>query len=772
MWQFLAQNKQVTAMVGLLAITAFIVAIIATRSGGNNNERAVPDETEDISADSHVFSTYTLPGNTRFMPSIGNGHLAANIFSDTIYMNGLYNGYKGHSRRARIPNWANIRLNSTLTTTSVTPIYSLDTKEGVFRVRVDRERSVVTQRIYAHRYYTRAIVNQIQVVSKTHFDNINNSIWIAIKLIPGADSEDIAFEPQVPEIIEGRTIWHSCGLTKESEDITFQPEPIEVCAFWTSVPDHLVVPHHGSRIFTFAITADKNKTVAREELIKVLNEDGEELYDKHVEQWRALQFNGGHEIGVEIEGNLELAKIVKGIWYYLLSSLPAEKSYQPLDRFYGLSPVGLAGGGSFEDYEGHNFWDTEIWMFPSILLLYPNYARKLLQYRLDTAYVASELAKITGHKGYRYPWESAYTGVEVTQPCCPEVAEFEQHITGCVSFAARQYLATTRDENWLKHGGCSLVSNIADFWESRAIINYNTGLYDIDNVMGPDEDHSNITNSVFTNVVAGYSLYLAQYVACVCRSYYMAKDPDHWADIAWSLALPYDDREDYHPQFQGYQRGEMIKQADAVLLGFPLQYKMNVSTRANDLRYYETVTRNSGPAMTWSMHAIGHLDLQDNYKAAFMFNKSYLGYVREPFKVWSELQRPDIGAVNFFTGMGGFLQTLIFGYGGIRIHLDRLEITRPQLPPDTKTFKIQGIRYLGSRLNLEIQNSSALLLMISINDNWPLVLDNGKQNVTLLSGMTVTLTGDGPFKISTNSWKDCNVPIDIIGQNYLRPIQT
>lgn len=51
---------------------------------------------------------------------------------------------------------------------------------------------------------------------------------------------------------------------------------------------------------------------------------------------------------------------------------------------------------------------------------------------------------------HRFPWESAFTGREVTQPCCPEVAEFEQHVTGCIAFAARQYVAVTRDEDWLK----------------------------------------------------------------------------------------------------------------------------------------------------------------------------------------------------------------------------------------------------------------------------------------------------------------------------------
>lgn len=768
MWNFLARNKQVAAMLGLLAVAAVVTIVLTTKGGGGYAaEINGVEEPEDISPASYVFSAHNLPSNDKFMPSIGNGHIATNIFSDTVYMNGLYNGRGGYSHRARIPSWANIRLNSTLTHYPYSPIYSLDTKEAVFKVRVDRERSVVTQRIYAHRFYTRAIVNQIQVDSKTHYDPnfVNQEIWIAIKLMPGPESKDIAFSNPVPEIINGRTVWSVCGQTMESEDLAYQPLPVNVCAYWTSVPDHLVVPQHGSRVFTFAMTADKNKTVAREELVKVLQEDGEELFQKHVQQWQKLYQQGG----MEVEGNLELGKIVNGIWYYFLSSLPSEESFQPLGRYYGLSPTGLARGGTFEDYEGHNFWDTETWMYPSILLLYPRYANKLLQYRLDTAYVAADLAKNTGHKGYRYPWESAYTGVEVTQPCCPDVATFEQHISGCIAFAVRQYLSTTRDEEWLKHGGCDIVTKIADFWESRAVINFNTGLYEIANVMGPDEDHRNVTNSVFTNVIAGYSLYLAQYVSCLCKSYYMARDPDHYADIAWSLALPYDEEYDYHPQFTGYRRREQIKQADAVLLGFPLQYNMNISTRLNDLTYYESVTRKDGPAMTWSMHTIGHLRLDDDAKAGEVFDKSYEGYVREPFKVWTELRRPDSGAVNFFTGMGGFLQTLVFGYAGVSIHLDRLEINKPRLPPKATKFTIKGIKYLGSNLTLEITANSTKLSVISLDDNWRLALNDGKYTITLAPGVTAILAGPGPFTVFSDPWKDCKLPADTIGHNYIRP---
>lgn len=109
---------------------------------------------------------FRLPLDPKFMCNIGNGHLATDIFSNTVYMNGFYNGNKGESHRARIPAWCNVRLNSTFGDTGLKPSYTLDTSSGVFQVHVDREWSVVDQRIYAHRYYTRAIINQILISAK------------------------------------------------------------------------------------------------------------------------------------------------------------------------------------------------------------------------------------------------------------------------------------------------------------------------------------------------------------------------------------------------------------------------------------------------------------------------------------------------------------------------------------------------------------------------------------------------------------------------------
>lgn len=135
-----------------------------------------------------------------------------------------------------------------------------------------------------------------------------------------------------------------------------------------------------------------------------------------------------------------------------------------------------------------------------------------------------------------------------------------------------------------------------------------------------------------------------------------------------------------------------IKQADVTLLGYPLQYaNIRASTRRNNLEFYENVTRPSGPAMTWSMHAMGQLDL-GMAPTKQLFNRSYAPYIKKPFYVWTENGISDgkVGAKNFLTGAGGFLQLIMYGYAGIRINATSMTITHPTLPPNTKQLKLNG----------------------------------------------------------------------------------
>jgi trehalose/maltose hydrolase-like predicted phosphorylase len=101
-----------------------------------------------------------------------------------------------------------------------------------------------------------------------------------------------------------------------------------------------------------------------------------------------------------------------------------------------------------------------------------------------------------------------------------------------------------------------------------------------------------------------------------------------------------------------YLENTTIKQADVVLLGFPLMWPMSDEVRRNDLLVYEPLTRPDGPAMTWSMHSIGFIESGDFDKAEQLFRRSYETYVRPPFNV------RELILVFFFVLYASYFDTL------------------------------------------------------------------------------------------------------------------
>lgn len=288
--------------------------------------------------------------------------------------------------------------------------------------------------------------------------------------------------------------------------------------------------------------------------------------------------------------------------------------------------------------------------------------------------------------GARFPWESAFTGFEV----CPAdiYSILENHIVGDIAFAVKQYWMATHDVQWMKFYGSYLLMETADFWASRVEYDVVKKLYVINRVMCPDEFHYNVNNSVYTNYIAKLNLEEAAKM--------VAHPPKNWTIIAKNLFIPFDPVNKYHPEFDGYRMGTFVKQADVILLGFPLLMNMSTEVRENDLRIYEKVTDPSGPAMTKSMFTIGWLDIGEEARAHESFTQGYKN-VQEPFKVWTETSGGG-GAVNFITGAGGFLQSVLFGYGGLRLYEKQLNF-RPHLPYGTTELKITGVNYLGNTIN-------------------------------------------------------------------------
>lgn len=192
---------------------------------------------------------------------------------------------------------------------------------------------------------------------------------------------------------------------------------------------------------------------------------------------------------------------------------------------------------------------------------------------------------------------------------------------------------------------------------------------------------------------------------------------DKWLKIADNMKIIYDEVLNYHPEYEGYNKGIKVKQADTILIGYPLLFPMNESTRRNDLNFYVHATRESGPAMTYSMFAINYLDIGDVKDANEMLGRSYKPYIRQPFNVWSEVSEGQDGAANFITGAGGFLQVIFNGFFGIRVHVEYLEIKNPRLSEKCSRMKIKGILYLNSTFEIEIKDDSAYFTFTRLHDN-------------------------------------------------------
>jgi trehalose/maltose hydrolase-like predicted phosphorylase len=204
---------------------------------------------------------------------------------------------------------------------------------------------------------------------------------------------------------------------------------------------------------------------------------------------------------------------------------------------------------------------------------------------------------------------------------------------------------------------------------------------------------------------------------------------DKWLEIANKIKVIHDEPLDYHPQFEGYQRGTKVKQADAVLIGYPLMFPMNESTRRNDLNFYANCTRANGPAMTYSMFAINYHDIGDARDANAMLERSYKPYIRGPFNVWCETAEGDDDfASNFITGAGGFLQAIFNGFLGIRVHVDCLEIRKPSVPKGASRMKVGGFSYMNSRFEVVVKKNGAILKFTKLSDALVLTIDDGDEN--------------------------------------------
>jgi len=419
------------------------------------------------------------------------------------------------------------------------------------------------------------------------------------------------------------------------------------------------------------------------------------LLEEHRAAWDALW-----QPDILIEGDAKAQQVAHSELYYLLASATA-------DTAWPVGPCGLT-----TCYAGHAFWDADTWIFPALLLLHPERAKPMVAFRERTLDAARQRARQRGFDGAMYPWESdPENGSEQTPHSAYVLGETEIHVNADVAIAQWQYYLATHDRDWLRAHGWPVIREVARFWASRATYDPGAQHYGIAHVNSVAESNTDIPNDTFTNVSAAKALSIATAAAGV-----LGERPDPlWSRIARLLYIPLAPGGEHHLAFDP---AVMVDRSDEDFGGGPmallflpsLDLAMDAQLRRHDYEYGirpSSVARVAAASMGIAPRSIAADTIGAAADAAAWFATNFTGgTLKPPFNVRTETAGNNVGY--FLTGSGGYLQSLIYGFSGLRIRETGLiEAYAPVLPPGWKSLTLRNLSFRGQRLNIRIARDAA-----------------------------------------------------------------
>lgn len=467
------------------------------------------------------------------------------------------------------------------------------------------------------------------------------------------------------------------------------------------------------------------KGLAEQRVEAVLGAGIEDAVQAHVTAWRERW----DASDVVIEGDERAQHAVRFAAYHLISAA------NPEDERVSIGARALTGAA----YEGHVFWDTEIYMLPFFTLTYPEAARALLMYRYHTLPAACARAAQAGYRGALYAWESADTGEDVTPTAVVapsgevvriHVGEQEHHISADVAYGVWSYWHATGDDRFLVDAGAEILFETARFWASRARREAD-GLWHIRRVIGPDEYHEAVDDNAYTNGMARWNLETAFEIAGLVRDRFPDRfralaerlnldvgELHDWQRVARGLYTGFDPKTGLFEQFRGYfeledidlseyaprtapmdvvlgreriQNSQIIKQPDVLMLLYLLRDRFPASVREANFRYYEPRTGH-GSSLSPSIHAAFAAQLGDMRCAEHYFRMS------------AEIDLAD-GMGNAASGvhaaaLGGLWQAIVFGFAGVDLSGDRPR-SHPRLPSAWHRLRFT-IQWRGERFPFDL----------------------------------------------------------------------
>jgi trehalose/maltose hydrolase-like predicted phosphorylase len=486
-------------------------------------------------------------------------------------------------------------------------------------------------------------------------------------------------------------------------------------------------------------------TTAQNASLQAAKQGAGALQAENAQAWASIWNNS-----VSVSGDAPLQTAINANTYDLYASIRS-------DSPDAIGPSGLSSDG----YAGMVFWDSDVWMFPALLATHPEVARAAVDYRFNTLKAAEHDAAANGYQGAFYPWtagDDGYTGSDcygtttdandkiISDPnfSCSQ----ELHLQADIAISQWEYYEATGDTSWLQSHGWPVLQALANFWVSKAQPDGNGG-YNISPIQPPDEYHTGVTNSAYTNAAAATALNDAIKAAQVVGQ----TAPSSWATVAAGVTktMPFDNNLQIYDEYDGYN-GVQIKQADVVMLTYPLDFPLPSGVGLNDLNYYAPRTDLQGPAMTDAIHSIDASALNAPGCSAYTYMlRSYEPFQRAPYDQFAETRTGPNTGFNFLTGVGGFLQVFEYGFSGMRFTPTAVALD-PSLPPQLPGVTLRNVQWHGSTFTVAIGPQTTTVTLAS---GPPLPLSTPQGAKTVTTGQSVTIPTRRPDQQPTNDLARC-----------------
>ncbi len=391
-----------------------------------------------------------------------------------------------------------------------------------------------------------------------------------------------------------------------------------------------------------------------------------------------------------------------------------------------VSAKGLTGEG----YQGHYFWDTEIYIMPFILYSQPEMARKLLEYRYHILPKARERAwTLFRQKGALYPWRTI-AGEECSSYYPAGTAQY--HLNADIAFSIKKYWEATGDEDFMYRYGAEILLETARIW--MLIGHFSTGKksrFVINTVTGPDEYTALVNNNYFTNLMAShhlsfawhYSQKLKEEMPAVYRNLAEEIELEEKERLLWQKAsenmyyaskdekgiIPQDDSfmekaywnfeatpSEQYPLLLHYHpleiyRHQVCKQADLVLAMFLLHTHFTLQEKATNVHYYDAITTHDSSLST-CIFSILYAEIGEMEKAEELFLKN----IRMDLDNLHGNTHQGIHAA----AMGGAWMCIVNGFAGMRTWEKQI-LFSPEIPEEWDAYGFQVV-FLGNVIRVNI----------------------------------------------------------------------